>query len=228
MLIAEDLLLLLLDDDDGSTLLDGTATDSALAGAVLAELVAHGHVADVEPGRWSKQRRLVRRDGAVVADPLLAERLGRLGEPRTGSGCVTRLAPGLRTGLLERLVSSGHVREERRRVMWVFPVTRFPETDAGHEDALRAGLAEVVTGHRTPEPREAVLLSLLDAVKALGKVLPTETAGLDDEQLHRRVAEVSEDEAVPAAVRKAVDDARAAVNAAIMTAAVGAAVAGSS
>jgi hypothetical protein len=228
MLIAEDLLLLLLDGDEGRPVVDSTATDHALAGAVLTELVELGHVTEVEPSRWSDAPRLVRRDGAVVGDELLADRLGRLDRPRTGSATVQRLATGLRRRLLERLVASGHVREERRRVLGLFPVARFPETDPGHEAQVRTGLAEVLGGDRSPGPREVALLALVDAVKALRKVLPDETSGLDDGTLAARVEAVVEDDALPVAVRKAVADARAAVDAAVMTAVIGGAAAAGS
>ncbi|MGJ7440564.1 GOLPH3/VPS74 family protein [Aquipuribacter sp. MA13-6] len=224
MLIAEDLLLLIMDDADGKPAVDGTAADHALAGAVLAELVAGGHLDHVEPARWSKEPRLVRREGSVLSDELLAERLGRLATPRTGSATVQRLATGLRTMVRDRLVVSGHLRQETHRVLGVFPVSRYPEQEPGHEDRVRGGLGQVLRGERPAAPREVVLLSLLDAVKGLRKVLPAETAGLDDERLATRVAEVSADEAVPAAVRKAVADARAAVDAAVMVAVMGAAV----
>lgn len=223
MLIAEDLLLLIMHDSRGTPVVDGTAADLALAGAVLAELVAAGHLDDVEPARWSKDPRPVRRDGAVLPDELLAARLARLASPRTGAATVQRLSTGLRSEVRDRLVVSGHLRRDSHRVLGLFPVRRYPEVDGGHEDQVRDGLAQVLRGERPPTPREVVLLSLLDAVKGLRKVLPQETAGLDDDRLAARVTEVAADDGVPAAVRKAVADARAAVDAALMVVVLGAA-----
>lgn len=228
MLIAEDLLLLLMDGLQGKVRLDGTAADNALAGAVLAELVEAGQLDDVEPSRWSKEPRLVRREGALLSDELLSDRLARLAAPRTGAATVQRIATGLRVKLRDRLVASGHLREEAHRVLGVFPVRRFPETEPQHEAQVRTDLAAVLRGERRPDPREVVLLSLLDAVKGLRTACPEETASLDDAQIAARVAEVAADDSVPAAVRKAVADARAAVDAAVMVAVMGAAVGGSS
>lgn len=165
---------------------------------------------------------------------LMDDREGKVGVDGTAAdhalagATVQRLAAGLRSMLRDRLVASGHLREETHRVLGVFPVRLLPETDPGHEDRVRTGLVDVLNDERRPTPREVDLLPLLDAVRGLRTVLPEETAALDDEQLAARVAEVSADGAVPAAVRRAVADARAAVDAAVMVALMGAAVGGTS
>lgn len=216
MLIAEDLLLLLLDHDTGAPVVDGVSTDCVLAGAVLAELLQHGHVVQVDPGSGrGRAPRLVRRDGAPSGDDVLDRALRRLDEPHSGTKAVQWLGIGLRGRLLERLVVAGRVRRERRRVLGLFPASRFRGTHDGHEAGLRTGLADVLEVRRAPTSRELVLIVLLDAARALPRVLPDETAALGAAGLRDRVEAVGVDSEVPAEVRAAAATARAAVEAAL-------------
>jgi hypothetical protein len=80
--------------------------------------------------------------------------------------------------------------------------------DSSHEDELRQGLHDVLVVGRTPTTREANLISLLQSVNQVPKVLPG--AQIGRAELRRRAGAV-EGSFASAAVRKAVDEAIAAM-----------------
>jgi hypothetical protein len=221
MILAEDVLLLLLDDVSGKTLTDKTRLDLALAGAVLLDLTTLGRVDVAIEGEQVKAGRLVVRDAGSTGDDVLDEGLRRIGErPKKPEAVLPGLAKGLRQMLLERLVQKGIVRAEEGRVLGLFPTHSWPAVDSDHERQVRAALMDVLVVGRTPAPREAALVSLLQAIDQVPKVLGDVNAPARD--LRRRAKEISEGGFADDAVRKAVQ----AVNAAMTAAVAGAVVAG--
>lgn len=213
-LLAEDILLLLLDDASGKPPVDGTRLDRVLAGGLLLELALAGRVTPAAEGAEAKPGRLVVRDGAPTGDELLDRTLHRLAEGRAvkPARAVEQLTKGLRSELLTRLAGQGLLREERGRILGIFPTTTWPAIDTARETGLRAELSEVLLSGVEPTQRTAALVSLLSAVDAGAKVV----AAADRRAVKRRAREIAEGEWAGAAVRKAVD----AVNAAVVVAAV--------
>jgi hypothetical protein len=147
------------------------------------------------------------------------EGLRRIGErPKKPEGVLPVLAKGLRVRLLERLVQRGIVRSEEGRVLGIFPTHSWPAIDSDHERQVRAGLHDVLVVGRTPAPREAALVSLLQAIDQVPKVLGS--VDVSARNLRRRAKEISEGGFADVAVRKAVQAVNAAMTAAVMSAVV--------
>jgi hypothetical protein len=219
MILAEDVLLLLLNDVSGKAVVDKTRLDLALAGAVLLDLATLGRVDVAVAGEQVKPGRLVVRDGSPTDDDVLDEGLRRIGErPKKPEGVLPVLAKGLRARLLERLVQRGIVRSDEGRVLGIFPTHSWPAVDSDHERQVRAGLHDVLVVGRTPAPREAALVSLLQAIDQVPKVLGNVDVSARD--LRRRAKEISEGGFADVAVRKAVQAVNAAMTAAVMSAVV--------
>jgi hypothetical protein len=212
MLLAEDLLLLLLDDSSGRPVTDGTKLDHALAGAVLLELTLRGKVDVAAPGEDVRKGRLVVRDESPTGEPILDHGLSIV-DDREGSkpaNVLGKLAKGLRERLLAGLADRGVIRQEKGRVLGIFPTTRWPAEDSTHENSLRATLSGVLVQGLTPDPRTGALVSLLAAIDVVPKVVDAP----DRKAVRRRAKEISEGAWAAEAVKKAV----AAVNAATMAA----------
>jgi hypothetical protein len=217
VILAEDVLLLLIDDASGRPVVDKTRLDLALAGGVLLDLATSGRVEVTGSGEQVKAGRLVVRDDRSTGDEVLDEGLRRIAAigPRKPESVLPKMAKGLRQNLLDRLTGQGILRAHEGRVLGIFPSHTWPAVDSSHQRGLRAGLRDVLVVGRTPAPREAALVSLLQAIDQVPKVLnDTGDTGLSARELRRRAKEVSAGGFADEAVRKAVQAVTAATAAA--------------
>jgi hypothetical protein len=206
--LAEDLLLLLLDDDSGRLITDGTSADHALAGAVLVDLVDAGRVAE-EDGKLHVM------DTAVLDEPVLEAGLARLTEkaPAKPQRAVEVLTKNVRETVLEALAGRGLIRQDKDRVLGLFPRRTWPAVDSAHEDSVRAELTAALVGGERPSGRAGALISLLHAIGVVPKVVEG-----DKKALKARAGEISDGDWAGVAVKKAVQAIQAAVTAAAVTA----------
>jgi len=218
VILAEDVLLLLTDDASGKAVVDKTHLDLAVAGGVLLDLATLGRVAVTGEGEQVKAGRLVVRDVAPTDDDVLDEALARVGAlgPMKPYRALPKLAKGLREELLARMVARGILREQEGRVLGIFPSHTWPALDPSHERQVRAGLNDVLVVGRAPAPREAALISLLQAIGQVPKVLGD--VGVPARELRRRAKDVASGGFVDEAVRRAVEEINAGMAAAITAA----------
>lgn len=210
MLLAEDLLLLLLDDETGK--LDTTYLDSALGGSMLLELAGAELLEVHKQGKWSQAKVYVLTDGKPPTDSILAESLELVREKeRTAQDLVDRLAKGLKGKLLAKLGERGIVHHEEGRILGIFPTNRWPAVDSSHEVEVRRQLEAALLQGVTPDERTAALVSLLHATDRAHTVL-ADNQGVSNRQIKARAKEIAEGEWAS----KAVKDAIAAANAAMM------------
>lgn len=231
MLIAEDLLLLLTDDDSGKFLVDGTALDLALSGAVLLELAERERLTVAGADEVVKRGRLKILSPLPTGDATLDEALGRCAD-RAGKKperVLSAVGKGLRGDLLDRLSAAGILRAERGKVLGVFPTTRWPAADSAHEQLVCDRLRSVLVVGTTPDPRTAALAALLSAVDAPHKVLAATGDEVDKKAVRKRAKEIREGAWAADAVGKAIEAVQSAIMASIIatTVATSAATAGS-
>ncbi|MEO3800049.1 GPP34 family phosphoprotein [Nonomuraea sp. B1E8] len=213
--IAEEFLLLAYRDDKGTPLIDSTRLDSALAGALLAELAVAGRLE-------LSGKQVAVTDPSPLGDAELDATLTRIateGKARKPAWWVQRLKTGkLRTRLLAKLAESGVLAEERGRALGIFPVTRWPEAHPGVEADVRERVSAVLAG-ATPDARTAVLIAISHAARLDRKVFPDASK--------QRIKEISEGAWTADAVAKAIAAINAATVAAISAATTAAAGSGS-
>jgi hypothetical protein len=228
MILAEDVLLLLTDDVSGKPVVDTTRLDLALAGAVMLDLATAGRVDVTGPGEPVKPGRLVVRDPRPTGDGVLDEGLRRIAAkgPRKPAAVVPELAKKLRPELLARLVDRGILRVQEGRVLGIFPTSAWPAVDSTHEVEVRRALYDVLVVGRTPTAREAALVSILQAVDQVPRVLGE--VGVPKRELRSRAKALSQGGFADAAVRGAVEAVNAAVMAGVMAATTAATTASSS
>jgi Golgi phosphoprotein 3 (GPP34) len=206
--IAEDLAVLLLDPHTGRRLVDGTAFDRALAGAILLDLALAGAL--TPDGAGAKAR--LTPSGPAPADPLLQAALTRLTPgPYKAQRAVERLARGCGKRVLELLDAHGAAERTSRRVFGIFPSTAWMLTARSQRPAVLADVTAALQGRTVPAPRTACLISLLHAVKAEHKLVDG-----SKKELRARAQEIARSDFAGPAVRKAVEAVQAAAVATIV------------
>lgn len=170
--VAEEIFLLALDDSQGLTKrLPTFALDYALAAALLMELALRDRVdTDLTTLKVTSV--------VPTGDPLLDETLLELqkqAKPQLTSFWLERLT--IREGqigerVLARLVKKGLLKQENRRILWVFNVRRYPLIDDREVKEVRTRLRELILSDEIPDPRELVLISLGNACRLLEDLFP--------------------------------------------------------
>ncbi|GAA1231228.1 GPP34 family phosphoprotein [Prauserella halophila] len=219
MLIAEDLLLLAFDDTEGKPVSGIDNLDRAVAGALLLELTLLGKVDVTGDADEGTAGRIILRETTPVGEAELDGALALLAEEQGSKpkDAVARLAeddPVER--LLSGLADRGVLRRESRKVLKLFPVTRWPAADSRHEESLRAELHRVLVDDGEPDDRTAAVIALLVATKSVRHAFPTD----DAEVTRKRAEQIAEGNWGSDAVRKAIDEVTVAVMVSVMAATV--------
>jgi len=200
----EEITLLLLDDTQGRFVdLPLSASDVVVAGAALMDLALANRVD-------SDLKQLTVVDTKPTGDDILDDALARIAQPGqelTVSAAVEGLAAyaeGYKEKALQRLVAHKILREENGRFLWVFPTRRYPVIDDTEQREVKARLRQVLLTDEIPDPRDVVLICLIDACNLLDLVLtPTEIA-----HAKPRVEQLGRLDLIGQAVTKAVGEIR--------------------
>lgn len=207
MNLAEDLTALLHDPDTGRPIVDSTSLTRAIGGALLLDLCTADRVVPESDGPRAK---LTVTDRSPTGEPLTDLALSRLpARPVGARKAVEALARKTREPVLDRLVGRGLVRRERRKVLGLFPFTRFPAADRDHVARLRSRLVDALVGEAKPDEHLALLVSLLYAVRAEHRLVDGPRR-----QVRARAKQIADGEWAGVAVRKAVRSVQAGVAAA--------------
>lgn len=200
----EEITLLLLDDAQGRFVdLPLSASDVVIAGAALMDLALANRIdSDLE--------RLVVSDAAPTGDDILDDALGRIAQPAgelTVSAAIEEIAgfaEGYKEKALKRLCAQRILREENGRFLWVFHTRRYPIIDDTEQREVKARLRQILLTDEIPDPRDVVLICLIEACNLLGLVLTT----AELKQTAARVEQLSKMDLIGQAVTKAVAEIR--------------------
>lgn len=99
----------------------------------------------------------------------------------------------------------------QRRALGIFPTRTWPTQDPGHEAEVRQLVTQALVQPGAPEERTAAVIALLHALKCEHKVVDPRPYQLSRRQLRARAAEIAQGNWASEAVRKAIDEAMAAV-----------------
>ncbi|MEU7716975.1 GOLPH3/VPS74 family protein [Streptomyces tibetensis] len=158
--LGEQLLLLSLDDESGAAK-ESAKVAPAISAALLVELALAGRI-DVADDKVTVVDTTPLGDPAL--DTALAEVAGR-DKPGRTRDWITRLKTDAVAWANRGLIEKGLVREEKKKVLGLFPVRRYPEADGSAEAAVRRRLDEVVLRGAEPDERTASLVALLHGAK---------------------------------------------------------------
>ncbi len=196
----EEIVLLQLDDSQGRFVnLPMSAADVVLAGAALMELALANRIdSDLE--------QLILVDPTPTGDDILDDVLKHLGEAGgelTADAVLERISANgeqYQEMALKRLIAKGVLREENGRFLWVFHTRRYPVVDDSETREVRTRLRQLLLTDEIPDPRDVVLICLIDACGLLGLVLSPEEIA----QTEARVEQLSRLDLIGQAVTKAV------------------------
>ncbi|APU22483.1 GOLPH3/VPS74 family protein [Actinoalloteichus sp. GBA129-24] len=171
MLIIEDLMLLMLDDKTGVPAGAGTLYYT-LGGAVLLELALLDRI-EADEGPALNGPKITTVGDGPLADPLLQSAYDKIAEKtQRVQPLLNAVGSGLYQPVIERLLERGHLRQERRRVLGLFPTTRLPAEDNGYEAELRRKVCAVLEDGESPDPHLGAVIALLSASGTLPTLDP--------------------------------------------------------
>lgn len=211
--LAGDAFLLLLDERTGKPVPDWWQLDRVLAGAILADLESARRITVSSRFVDSLQGLsvlVVNRE--PTGDDVLDQALKRLDETRSAPSCVQAIdavAPGALRPLLDQLTTAGFLRVRRRRILGIFPATRYEALRPEYGTELRAELETALCQPRreTAAPRGLTLLGLLDSVHWACPVLGLKPyAYSGDARLSSLIGEVRREDWRVAATFTAIDE----------------------
>jgi golgi phosphoprotein 3 len=212
--LPEELLLLALDDTRGSVLPEARiGLPFGLAGAGLMEMTLAGELR-IEDGK------LFVDDGGSPVEGTPFEAIRALLREKPGKNVrhwverLPRKLRDLRQQWLDALVARGTLEHRESKVLFIFPVQRYPERDGQPERDIRARIDAVLLHGNAPDARTAMLIQLAGACRLLRAMYPREM---------RKRVEAREKELQDLPIAEGVDAAtRAAVSAAATAAAMAA------
>lgn len=209
MLIVEELFLLLR-RDDGKPESMTAQRGYGLAAAVVTDLVLAERITLSE--QKDPRVKVLRLDapGHPALDAAMSRVVERDGKKLSSLVMDRKLA--VEEQVAEALVDAGVIGVEEKRLLGLVPA-KYPVLDPEPERRIREQLRVVLQGG-TPRTEDATLLSILQGLGIVTKVLAEEKGALGRRDLKRRITEVADEIPVGDAVAKAV----AAMNTAIMTA----------
>lgn len=170
--LVEEMLLLALDDATGELRpMPVMGLEYSLAGALLADLALAGRL-DSDP------RQVIVLSREPTGDALLDEPLAALAAsaaPLPVAHWLQALAGdsrSLESAARTRLVARGILREEKRKLLWVFGIRRYPAADDRERVEVRTRLSALILGDDLPDPRDAILIGLLKGSHLLPHLFP--------------------------------------------------------
>jgi hypothetical protein len=207
MLIAEDLLLLAYEDATGKPERGVSNLEYPLAAALLIELALRDAVDVRRPDGGDEQApgELVLRRAAEPGHPALELAAAVLGEKagtRPKDVIGTLAGRNLSATLLQELARRGILRQDRGKVLGLFPVTRWPAEDSRHEQHIRTVLHDVLVGGQRPDERTAALVSLLAGMS----LIPALVDPAEKKAAEVRAKEIAEGNWAAEAVHRAVEE----------------------
>lgn len=165
--LVEEIVLLLLHDEKGEFIeMPASQVQAVIAGAALMDLALRNRI-DTDLQHLTVTS-LVPVDDDILDDAL--KHLAGADEPKTISAAIELLgayARHYRGQALARLVGRGILREENGRFLWLFHRRRYPVIDNREEREVRQRLRQVLLTDEIPEPRDVVLICLLDSCRLL-------------------------------------------------------------
>lgn len=171
---AEEILLLAVDDKNGTIkALPAHSLRFSLSGALLMELAMMNRI-DTDLNK------LIVVSTEPTGDQLLDEALKRLQEsdsPKNTEYWLNELAwnmEKLKERVLQQLVEKKVLKVEDRKILWVFARRCYPLINDKEVKEVKARLREVILSRDIPDPRDAVLISLVLACNLFDEIFTEE------------------------------------------------------
>ncbi len=205
--LGEELLLVSLDDRKGTiSFCASSGLPYGLAGAALLELF-FAKLVRVEDDILVPQARGSARDERL--DEML-KTMRASSRPRSAKywiGRFGRSAKKLKQDALARLVRGGVLSEKEGRLLWVFPICRYPESSVTPEREIRKRVRGAILGTTRADERTLALIGLLHACDLVSPIFEKG----ERSNAKRRAKEIAQREPLGRAVGQVILGVRAAI-----------------
>ncbi len=185
--LAEEVFLLALDNSKGIVKpIPSYALDYALAAALLMELSLCDRV---DTDMTALKVTSTEPTGEPLLDSTLFE-LQQKADPQPTSFWLNRLTTRkkhIEDKVLAQLISKGVLKQEEKRILWVFETHRYPLMDDREVKEVRTRLRELILGDEIPDSREVVLVSLGNACRLLDDLFTAK----EKDQVRSRMASLA-------------------------------------
>ena len=150
---------------------------------------------------------LVLLDDTPTGDHLLDQTLAEIaeGEKHTTRYWVERTAEraaAIHEEALNRLVDRGILEREDDRVLWVFRTRRYPLVDGQADREVKLRIMGVLLSDDIPDPRDVMLICLVDACRIFNRLLPRQEL----DRASERIAQVRQLDLIGQAMTQAIYD----------------------
>ncbi len=171
LLLHESILLLGLDDEKGHFHSTLAYLNYGFASAILMDLILAERIV-------IEEKRLKVVTNALTTNKLLNEELDRLQKAKKSPKMtawlhtmVQRNAKSIKK-CIDRLIQQGILKMEKKKILWIFPVKRYPTLNLEPEKSLRQRMQKIVLGGEAPNRDERMLLAIIDACQLVKEIVP--------------------------------------------------------
>ena len=205
--IAEEVLLLFLDDQKGSFIRGPDIhVELAMSGAVLMDLALANRI-DTDP------ERLFVVDPSPMGDRTLDGILARIAasEPERSTeywlNWIREDVPEIMGHFIDRLVERGILKRVEEKILWVFETRRYPVIDDREVREVKRRVTSILFSEEIPDPRDVVIIGLVNACDLLGAILHHREA----ERVRERAEQISRMDLIGQAVTRTINDVRTSI-----------------
>nr|WP_321453413.1 GPP34 family phosphoprotein [uncultured Carboxylicivirga sp.] len=208
--LTEKLLLLALDDEKGVFNPWATGFEYALAGSILLELTMVGKIELTD-------KKIKTLSHSVLQDDLLkpySDMICQSDKIRKIDYWISKIAnkaSDIKAVLTARLIKKRILREEEKKILWIFTSKRYPATNSRPENEVRRQLNAIVDNRATPEMEDLMLISLVDVCNLNNEVYGKEKAKASKERIKKLVEQSKTNAMINSTVKEIHDAIMAAV-----------------
>lgn len=211
--LLEEYLLIALDDDKGKFVIDSTYLHYGFGGAILLELALREKIS-IE-GDYVRLK-----DSSTVKEVALNKAIELLqGSAKAVKikdliGMLAKKANELKQDTLQRLMNKGILKKEEHKILWIIPNNKYPTSNLSPENKVRERLKGVMLLGEKSEPRDIMLLSLIDVSDLTREAFRDKE---DYKVVKKKIKEVTQDVKISSAINKSIREIQAAIMIAITT-----------
>ncbi|ASK64099.1 hypothetical protein CFK37_19035 [Virgibacillus phasianinus] len=205
--IAEELLLLAMDDEKGTVVF--SASDSlhyGLAGAILAELTILERI-ELNDNKVTVINE--EKTGVTFLDRVLIE-IKQSDKSKKVDNWINRISGEMgqmREDMIQLLVEKGVLKEEEKKVLWIFHQSTYPTDKEIPEQEIRNRVHASLFGDEKPNARTAILLSLIKSCNLVDEIFSKD----ERKEATKRLDRISKNNDYGKAVKTSIEEMQTAV-----------------
>ena len=211
--LVEEFLLIALDDDKGVFVIDSTHLHYGFAGAVLLELAVRDKIA--VDGDFVHLKSSSHEPEASLNRAL--DMMAASDKPRKVKDWLGKLAQKageMKNETLQRLIERGILSKEEHKILWIIPNNKYPTSNLNPENKVRERLNSVTIHGAKSEPRDIMLLSLIDVSDLTKEAFRNES---DYKEIKRKIKALTDDIRISQAINTSIREIQTAIMIAITT-----------